>query len=56
MQKIDMIRDMIAFGTYAVVYVKITNKLRVRSVPEISLFESNSHGGQYFMSLYTGKG
>ena len=37
------------------VYTGTTDEMKRRSVPGITLNESNDHGGHYFMSLYTGK-
>lgn len=51
----DASRKRISFGSYAMVYIGTTNRMKARSVPGIALRESNQWGGQYFMSLYTGK-
>ena len=45
----------ITFGSYYMVNTGTKNDIKRRSVPSISLNESNDHGGHYFMSLYTGK-
>ena len=37
------------------VYTGTSNNMKSRSVPGIALKPSNNDGGQYFMSLYTGK-
>ena len=53
--KFDLIRAMIPFGLYALVYEVTTNTMKPRSVPAIALKRSNNVGGHYFMSLYSGK-
>ena len=53
--KFDFSRAMITFGSYAMVYTSTTNSMKRRSVPAIALRRSNSAGGHYFMSLYSGK-
>ena len=53
--KFDFSRAMITFGSYAMVYTGTTNSMKQRSVPAIALRRSNSAGGNYFMSLYSGK-
>ena len=45
----------IAFGAYAIVFVKTQNNQKARSVPAIALSPSNSAGGHFFMSLYSGQ-
>jgi len=45
----------IAFGTYALVYVGTQNNMNERSLPCIALSQSNLSGGNYFLSLETGK-
>ena len=45
----------ITFESYAIVYLGITNTMKHRSIPAITLGASNEHGGYYFMSLYTGR-
>ena len=37
------------------VYTKTAKNIKARSVPNISLCNSNDHGGHNFMSLNTGK-
>ena len=37
------------------VFAGTNNKMDARSVPAVALHPSNSHGGHYFMSLYSGK-
>ena len=37
------------------VYISRSNSMKSRSVPGVALKPSNNGGGQYFMSLYTGK-
>ena len=41
----------ITFGSYTIVYNVTTNGIKRRSVPSISLNETNDRGGYYFMSL-----
>ena len=53
--KLDFKRKIITFGSYALVYSGTTNTMKGRATPAISLKMSNSAGGHYFMSLYTGK-
>ena len=45
----------IAYGSYASVYVGTKNNLDSRTVPAITLRDSNGVGGHYFMSLESGK-
>ena len=45
----------LAFGSYAMSYIKTSNDTKNRSIPSISLRASNNAGSCYFMSLYTGK-
>ena len=51
----DFNNKYIPFGAYAWAYTKTTNTMEMRRVPGIALGPSNEWGGQYFMSLYTGK-
>ena len=44
-----------SFKSYDMLYTGTTNTLKCRSVPRISLRQSNKDGGQFFISLYTGK-
>ena len=53
--KPDMKIKRIPFGGYAVAYTQTSNDMRTRGTPAIALSESNNKGGQYFMSLYSGK-
>ena len=53
--KIYMELKCIEFGAYALVYVGKTNTMKIRSVPEIELKESNETWGLYFTYFYTGK-
>ena len=53
--KPDLSKEMITFGSYALVYESTTNTMKPRSVPAIALKRSNNAGGHYFMSLYSGK-
>ena len=46
---------MIAFGSYALVYIGTKNNMKPISVPVIALRRSNNTGGYYFISLYSGK-
>ena len=43
--KFDFSRAMIAFGSYALVYVGTMNNMKSRSVPAIALRRSNNTGG-----------
>ena len=45
----------IAFGTYAIVHAGTTNTMANRGIPAIALKPSNNRGGNYFMSLLTGR-
>ena len=45
----------IAYGSYALVYTGTSNTLNSRSIPAITLRESNNNGGHYFMSLESGR-
>lgn len=51
----DFNNKFIQFGAYAWAYIRTTNTMKARRVPCIALGPSNEWGGQYFMSLYTGK-
>ena len=51
----DMNIKRISFGTYALVYSGTDNRMNERSVPCIALSQSNFTGGNFFMSLDTGK-
>ena len=53
--KLDFSKPKISFGSYALVYTQTTNDMKTRAVPGIALRASNSAGGHYFMSLYSGK-
>ena len=53
--KLDLSKDIIVFGAYALVYTDTTNDMKSRAVPAIALRRSNNAGGHYFMSLYSGK-
>ena len=44
----------ITFLSYAMVYNGTANNRKRRSLPDITLNESNEHGGHYLMSIYTG--
>ena len=52
--KLDLSKDKIVFGAYALVYIDTTNDIKSRAVPAIVLRRSNNAGGHYFMSLYSG--
>ena len=54
-EKPDITVRRIPFGAYAMAYTQTSNDMKTRAVPGIALAESNKKGGQYFMSLYTGK-
>ena len=54
-EKPDMTVKRIPFGGYALTYTQTSNDMKARGTPGIALSESNQKGGQYFMSLYTGK-
>ena len=43
------------FGAHAMVFAVTNNRLDARSVSAVALYPSNSHGGHYFMSLYSGE-
>ena len=45
----------IVHGAHAMVYAGTNNKMDARCIPGVALNSSNEHGGQYFMSLYSGK-
>ena len=45
----------ISFGSYALVWIQITNDMKRRGIPAISLGKSNQQGGHYFMLLHLGK-
>ena len=53
--KPDLNRKIIPFGGYAMVHTDTENNMNSRTVPAISLKESNDMNGQYFMFLNTGK-
>ena len=53
--KIDLSKDVIAFGSYAMVYTGISNNMKSRAVPSIALRRSSSASGHCFMSLYSGR-
>ena len=53
--KIDLSQKRLPFGAYAQVWIGTQNNMTQRAVPGIALKASNSKGGFYFMSLYTGK-
>ena len=53
--KLDLSKDIIVFGVYALVYTDTINNMKSRYVPAIALKQSNNVGGHYFMSLYSGK-
>ena len=44
------------FGYYAMVYIGKNNTMKLRSVPLIALSDSNEHGENFSMNLYTSKG
>ena len=52
---IDLNIKRIPFGSYVLVYVGTKNNMQARSVPAIALSESNESGGNFFMSILTGK-
>ena len=41
----------IAFGSYAMVHISTTNKMKIRCVSEIELKLSNDFGGYCFMNI-----
>ena len=49
--KFDFVKKRIEFGAYAIVYIVTHNNMKKRSVPAITLKESNEEGGYFFMSL-----
>jgi len=51
----DFSNNMSPFGAYVMAFTGTENNMTARSVPSIALRESNEAGGQYFMSLNTGK-
>ena len=51
----DCKRKRIVYGAYAFAYTGTTNDMSARSIPAISLSESNDSDGQFFMSLETSK-
>jgi len=53
--KPDCDRKRIPFGGYDMVYIGTENNINSKTVPVISLKESNDMNGQYAMSLITGK-
>ena len=53
--KLDLSQNRLPFGAYAQVWIGTKNNMTERAVPGIALQASNSKGGFYFMSLYTGK-
>ena len=53
--KIDFKQKRLPYGAYAQVWIGTKNNMMQRAVPGIALKASNSKGGFYFMSLYTGK-
>ena len=52
--KFDFSRDMIAFGSYTLVYSGTSNDIKPRATPTIVSMKSNNAGGPYFMSLHVG--
>ena len=48
-------RKIIALGAYAIAYAKNKNDMPSRGVPQIELRPSNDQGGNYFISILTGK-
>eukprot|EP00957_Ditylum_brightwellii_P028863 2180737-Ditylum_brightwellii.AAC.1 len=53
--KPDFSKNKFGYGKYAMVYTETRNNMNTRAVPAIALTESNDQGGNYFMSLYTGR-
>ena len=53
--KLDLNQNRLPFGAYAQVWIGTKNNMTERAVPGIALRASNTKGGFYFMSLYTGK-
>ena len=53
--KIDLNQKRLPYGAYAQVWIGTKNNMTERAVPGIALKASNSKGGFYFMSLYTGR-
>ena len=53
--KLDFSKPKISFGSYALLYTQTTNDTKTRAIPGIALRATNSAGGHYFMSLYSGK-
>ena len=52
---IDVSVKRVPFGSYVLTYVGTKNNMQARSVPAIALSESNESGGNFFMSILTGK-
>ena len=48
---IDFKTSRVPFGTYVMAYVGTNNSMEARSVPAISLKQSNIFGGYFFLSL-----
>ena len=53
--KVDFDQKRLPYGAYAQVWIGTKNNMTERAVPGIALRASNTKGGFYFMSLYTGK-
>ena len=53
--KLDFNRKIISFGGYTTIWTCTENNMNSRTVPVISLEESNDMNGQYVISLNTGK-
>ena len=51
----DFNQERVLFGSYNLVYTGTSNDINRISIPSIALNKSNDRGGNYFMSLYTGK-
>ena len=52
---VDMRNKNIAFGSYAMVHIGTTNKMKTICVTKCLLKVSNDYGGYYFMNIFTGK-
>lgn len=50
----DFNNKRIVYRSYVMVYIDTDNTMNSRSVPAITLEESNENGGHYFMNLHTG--
>ena len=53
--KLDLCQKRLPYGAYAKIWIGTENNMTEREVPGIAFRASNTKGGFYFMSLYTGK-